>query len=131
MKPYSENNYSYTFEGLNPDTKYTVTIFESNNIHNAAATEFTTKKYYKDGYPFIYLNSAERNSNGSFKKNGKMPLRVFNAPDAAKVTWDFGSNVLSTDGSGYYTVLGNGTLKAIIDYNNGTRDIISKTITVQ
>ena len=131
VKPYSENNYSYTFEGLNPDTKYTVTIFESNNIHNAAATEFTTKKYYKDGYPFIYLNSAERNSNGSFKKNGKMPLRVFNAPDAAKVTWDFGSNVLSTDGSGYYTVLGNGTLKAIIDYNNGTRDIISKTITVQ
>lgn len=131
VKPYSENNYSYTFEGLNPDTKYTVTIFESNNIHNAAATEFTTKKYYKDGYPFIYLNSAERNANGSFKKNGKMPLRVFNAPDAAKVTWYYGNSVLSTDGSGYYTILGNGTLKAVIDYKDGTRDIITKTITVQ
>ena len=131
VKPYAPGSYSYTFEGLQPNTTYKVTVFKPGDGSKSVSASFTTKKYYKDGYPFIYLNSAERNSNGSFKKNGKMPLRVFNAPDAAKVSWEFGSNVLSTDGSGYYTVLGNGILKATIDYNDGTRDIISKTITVQ
>ena len=131
VKPYSPGSYSYTFEGLEPNTTYKVTVFKPGERNKGVSASFTTKKYYKDGYPFIYLNSAERNSNGSFKKNGKMPLRVFNAPDAAKVTWYYGNNVLSTDGSGYYTVLGSGTLKAVIDYKDGTRDIISKTITVQ
>lgn len=131
VKPYAPGSYSYTFEGLQPNTTYKVTVFKPGDRSKSVSASFTTKKYYKDGYPFIYLNSAERNPNGSFKKNGKMPLRVFNAPDAAKVSWEYGSNVLSTDGSGYYTVLGNGTLKAVIDYNDGTRDIISKTITVQ
>lgn len=131
VKPYSPGSYSYTFEDLQPNTTYKVTVFKPGNRSKSVSASFTTKKYYKDGYPFIYLNSAERNSNGSFKKNGKMPLRVFNAPDAAKVTWYYGSSLLSTDGSGYYTVLGNGTLQAVVDYKDGTRDIISKTITVQ
>ena len=108
-----------------------MTVFKPGDRSKSVSASFTTKKYYKDGHPCIYLNSAERNSNGSFKKSGKLPLRVFNAPDAAKVTWEFGSNVLSTDSSGYYTVMGSGTLRAVIDYNDGSRDIISKTITVQ
>ncbi len=131
VKAYSPGSYAYTFEGLQPNTTYKVTVFKQGDRSKSVSASFTTKKYYKDGYPFIYLNSADRNANGSFKKNGKMPLRVFNAPDAAKVTWYYGNSVLSTDGSGYYTILGNGTLKAVIDYKDGTRDIITKTITVQ
>jgi hypothetical protein len=130
-KPYAPGSYSYTFEGLQPNTTYKVAVYNPKDKKKAVTATFTTKKYYNDGYPFIYLNSAERNSNGSFKKGGRMPLRVFNAPDAAEVLWYFGDNVLTSDGSGYYTVQGSGTLKAVIDYRDGTRDIISKTITVQ
>lgn len=131
VKPYTAGSYSYTFEGLQPNTAYTVTVYNPSDRTKSVSTTFTTKNYYTDGYPFIYLNSAERNSNGSFKKDGRMPLRVFNARGAARVSWSFPSDVLSTDGSGYYTVLKSGVLKAIIDYEDGSRDIISKTITVQ
>lgn len=131
VKPYSGGLYSYTFEGLQPNTTYKVTVFNPNERDKSVTTSFTTKKYYNDGFPFIYLNSADRNSDGSFKKNGLMPLRVFNAPDAVRVTWSYGSNVLSTDGSGYYTILGSGVLKAVVDYADGSRDVIQKTITVK
>lgn len=130
VKPYSEGRYSYTFEGLNPKTTYKITI-SSEVSDSVIATEFTTKAYYTDGYPFIYLNSAQRNQDGSFVKGTTMPLRVFNAENAVKVKWSLNSGILSDDGSGYYTVVGSGTIKATIEYKDGTREIISKTITVK
>ena len=60
-----------------------------------------------------------------------MPLRVFNARGAARVSWTFSDSTLSTDGSGYYTVRGSGTLKAVVDYEDGTTDIITKQIIVK
>ena len=131
VKPYAQGSYSYTFEGLEPGKTYTVTVFNPKERDKSVSAEFTTKKYYSDGYPFIYLNSAERNSDGSFKRGGLMPLRVFNARGAARVSWSFSDNTLTTDGSGYYTVRGSGTLKAVVDYEDGTTDIITKQITVK
>jgi hypothetical protein len=131
VKPYAAGSYSYTFEGLSPDKTYTVSVYNPNAPEMSVSAEFTTKKYYSDGYPFIYLNSADRNSDGSFKKGGRMPLRVFNARGAAHVGWTFSDSVLTTDGSGYYTVQGSGTLKAIVDYEDGTTDVITKQITVK
>lgn len=131
VKPYSPGSYSYTFEGLEPDRTYTVRVYSPSDPSKYVSAEFTTKKYYSDGYPFIYLNSASRNSDGSFKQGGVLPLRVFNARGAARVTWSYSDSVLTTDGSGYYTVRGSGTLKATIDYEDGTTDIITKQITVK
>lgn len=129
--PYAPGSYSYTFEGLSPDKTYTVSVYNPLTPENYVTATFTTKRYYSDGYPFIYLNSADRNSDGSFKKGGRMPLRVFNARGAARVSWSFPESCLSTDGSGYYTVHGSCTLKAVVDYEDGTRDVITKQITAK
>lgn len=131
VKPYTRGSYSYTFEGLDPDRKYTVSVCNPDDREHAVSADFTTKKYYSDGYPFIYLNSADRYSDGCFKEGGRLPLRVFNARGAQRVSWSFSESVLTTDGSGYYTVRGSGTLKAVIDYEDGTTDIITKQITVK
>ena len=108
-----------------------MTVYNPEIPKFSVTSDFTTKKYYSDGYPFIYLNSSERNSDGSFKKGGRMPLRVFNARGAAHVDWIFSDSVLTTDGSGYYTVQGNGTIKAVVDYEDGSTDVITKQITVK
>ena len=131
VRPYAPGSYSYTFEGLTPDRTYTITVCNPDIREYSVSADFTTKKYYSDGYPFIYLNSSERNSDGSFRKGGRMPLRVFNARGAARVSWVFSDSVLTTDGSGYYTVQGSGTIKAVVDYENGSTDVITKQITVK
>ena len=131
VSQYSPGCFSYTFEGLQPNTAYRVAVYHPNEPGKAVTTSFTTKKYYNDGYPFIYLNSADRNADGSFKRNGRMPLRVFNAPGAVRTLWYYNTNFLSPDGSGYYTVLGSGTLKVVVEYEDGTKDVITKTITVK
>ena len=128
VKPYVTGSYSYTFEGLDPKTPYTIRI--GSGEHEISAS-FVTKSYYSDGYPFIYLNSAERESDGSFVKGTAMPLRVFNAKGASEVRWQFSNSTLTTDGSGYYKVVGSGTIKATVYYDNGDKEIISKTITVK
>lgn len=131
VPPYGTNMYSFIFEGLQPRTTYKVTVYDaSGNGHNIS-DEFTTKAYYSEGYPFIFLNSADRNSDGSFKKGSRLPLRVFNAENAKEVLWYFDEHVLSSDGSGYFFTENSGNIKAVITYSDGTRDIISKYITVR
>ncbi|MDO5443646.1 MAG: M6 family metalloprotease domain-containing protein [Bacteroidia bacterium] len=128
VQPYATGSYSYTFEGLEPKTAYTIKI--SAGAQEISAS-FVTKSFYSDGYPFIYLNSAERGSDGTFVKGTTMPLRVFNAKNAADVVWQYSPSSLTTDGSGYYKVIGSGTIKAIVYYEDGGKEIISKTITVK
>ena len=129
--PYGTNMYSFIFEGLKPKTTYKVTVYDTSGDGHKISDEFTTKAYYSEGYPFIYLNSADRNADGSFKKGSRLPLRVFNAENAKEVLWYFDDYVLSSDGSGYFFTENSGTVKAVITYGDGTRDIISKYITVK
>lgn len=131
VKPYQDGLYSYTIEGLSEKTTYKLMVSTKPGRQGTTVDgEFTTKSYYSDGYPFIYLNSADRTSEGYFVKGSQMPLRVYNAKNAVKVSWTFNGSPVEDDGSGYWTVRSEGTLRAYVDYTDGTTDVLAKKISI-
>lgn len=132
VKPYETGRYSLTLEGLKENWEYRVLVIgEKGGTGPSITMDFTTKSYYSNGYPFIYLNSAMRYSDGSFVKGSAMPLKIYNARNMAEVEWLFNSERIQADGSGYWTVNMDGTLKAVVHYKDGGRDVIMKKITVK
>lgn len=128
---YAPGQYAYRFTDLQDNTTYTVEVSNQKYGEKKVSTEFKTKPFYSDGYPFIYLNSTERNSDGSFPRGAQIPLVVYNAREAVKVSWSYNAIPMQYDGSEYFTVSSDGTLRAIIDYKDGTRDVIYKKISVK
>ena len=76
VAPYESGKYSFTFEGLQPRTKYTFTLsYEVDaDVDTSLSSSFTTKAY--NGFPYIYLNDTYRTIMGYFTADSKMPLRV-------------------------------------------------------
>ena len=130
VSPYEEGKYAYTIEGLQEKTSYIVSVYFGSK-EDVSTRTFTTKAYYSSGYPFIYLNSAERDSSGNFVSGTKIPLRVYNARNVAKVEWYFDDKAISSALTGYYTISSSGELKAVVYYEDGSSDIICKTVTVK
>ena len=89
---------------------------------------FTSKRRYEDGYPFIYLNNAKRNSDGSFQAGADIPLVVFNHDNAIRTEWFMDGRSIIPDRSGYYRLTRSCTIRAKITYVDGATDIIEKEI---
>ncbi len=134
VKPYSPGKYSITLEGLQPDNKtYTVKIhFELDGLTGEEnSVSFMTKKSPSVPWPFIYINGAVKNSDGSMPKGVKLPLRLYNAEDAAETEWTFNGKTVSVGGDGYFTVSESGTLKARIYRKDGSEEVIMKEIIIK
>lgn len=125
--------YSLTVEGLSPRTEYRASI----HVMLGDGKEFTrhqsfkTKSYSPGVLPFIYLNSAERGNKGTFIMGSRIPLRVYNAPDASSVEWYFNDVHIQAERDGYYRITRSGTLKAEVHYEDGSMDAIEKKITIE
>lgn len=133
VAPYETGKYSVTISGLKPNsTPYKADIwFENEGLKGASVTiNFMTKTLPDIGWPYIYLNYAKRNSDDSFVKGERFPLRVNNASDAAEITWVFNKKII-TPADGYFTVTESGTLKAVIVYEDGSSYVIIKEITAK
>lgn len=130
IEPYAPGQYAIRLEGLKPSSAYTVRIwFEAGGVKGKETTvNFTSKRRYEDGYPFIYLNNAKRNSDGSFQAGADIPLVVFNHDNAIRTEWFMDGRSIIPGRSGYYRLTRSCTIRAKITYVDGATDIIEKEI---
>lgn len=130
---YEPGKFAAILEGLQPGNKtYTVTVaFVKNDIiGESRSASFMTKKAPAVSWPYIYMNQSLKSSDGSFAAGTKIPLRVFNAGNAAEIIWTFDGMPARGLESGYFRIEESGTLKAEILWEDGGRTVIEKEIII-
>ena len=133
VEPYAPGQYACVLEGLEPYVSYSVELSCAQDGISGPVTKasFTTKQAPKSGqFPYIYLKDVTRNNDGSFPAGTKIPLRVYNAPDAEMVEWTFEGKSVHPDPDGYFTLPSSGTLKAMV-WRNGTCETLLKIMNVR
>ena len=78
--------------------------------------------------PYIYLYNVARNSDGSFPKGTRLPLRLYNAAEAEDIVWTFDGDGIAPGPGGYYILEKSGVLKAEAVFPDGTEYIVTKYI---
>ena len=130
VHPYEPGKYAARIEGLNGTTAYKADIwFEQDGTSGKIRSANFTTKAFRGGVPYIVLASA--NSNGTFASGTQIPLHVNNASGTDGVQWYLGGSTIEPGGNGYYALTRSGTLKAVVTYTNGQKDIIIKEIKIQ
>lgn len=133
VKPYETGKYAVTLKGLQPDSKtYTASIhFEINGVvGDAVQTNFMTKKSPVVKWPYIYIGNSRLNTDGTIPVLTRIPLKLYNATNAAEIRWKFNGKKVAPEGDGYYQIKEGGTLKAYITWPDGTEEVVTKEITV-
>lgn len=133
VMPYAPGKYSLTLEGLQPGNKtYTVKVhFELDGIvGEEKSASFMTKKEPSVSWPFIYMGGVTKNKDNTLPAGTKLPLRVYNASDAAEIRWEFNGAAVKVGGDGYFTVSTSGSLKAHVIWEDGTEEVMMKEITI-
>lgn len=132
VAPYDGNKYSFTVEGLKAASECSFRIECPDESGNPISLEdsFVTLSSYGT-QPYIYLASADRYISGAFRSGSRLPLRIFDGTDIAKVEWFLDGKPVTVDRDGYYHVSVGGLLKAVLHHVNGSMEIIQKKIVVK
>ena len=131
LSPYAEGKYALVLDGLVPRTSYTVSVlFKMGEVTGKTGTISFMTSSDTGGLPYIYLRYVKRNPDGSFPKDSRVPLRMYNAVGAEEIEWTFDGIPVKVDPDGYYKLEKSGTLKAVVHWEDGSRDIVVKEIKV-
>lgn len=130
VEPYGDGMYSYTVEGLEAGSDYTFAISVGEGAR-AASTKVTVTTKPLGGQPFIYLTGASRNSAGKFTVCTRIPLRVYNLRNVRDVRWYWNGIGISAGEDGYFELVEDGILKAVVTYSDGSEEIFIKEISIR
>lgn len=133
VNAFEPGKYAIRLEGLKPATTYTMKIhYEASGVKGEVVNlQFSTKKIYREGYPFIFLNTVKRNEDGSFPAGSMLPLVLLNANKFKAVEWYMDDRSIIVDKNGYFKLTRSCKIKAVILYIDGSKEIIEKSMRVK
>ncbi len=133
VNAFEPGKYAIRLEGLKPATTYTMKIhYEASGVKGEVVNvQFSTKKIYREGYPFIFLNTVKRNEDGSFPAGSMLPLVLLNANKFKAVEWYMDDRSIIADKNGYFKLTRSCKIKAAILYIDGSKEIIEKSMRVK
>lgn len=131
--PSADGSLTLTPNDLAGGTEYSTltTVYTPGAVYSLSGSFRTMVIDSRNTLPFIFLNGAPRNKDGSFQPDAQFPLYVFNANDAEEIRWYFGGRRISADQENMFTVPSDGELRAEVFWPDGTVDVIVKEITVR
>jgi hypothetical protein len=133
VEAYEPGKYSLILDGLTPGNKtYTVSVhFQAGEISGEKrSTSFMTSKASPVQWPYIFVGKNKTREDGSFAEGTKIALMVYNASQAEEIRWTFNDEEIAPEGDGYFTLENSGTLRAHVSWEDGSEDIIQKTINI-
>ena len=130
--PYEPGKYAIHLHDLQPSATYTVTASVTINQleGRSRSIEVITQKAPTFSWPYMHFGKAKRNTNGTFLHNSRIPLKIINAQNAAEIRWTFNDMEIQPEADHYYSLTGDGTLKAYITWEDGSEDVVVKEITL-
>ena len=133
VMPDADGQLTVMIDSLKGGTPYSTltTVFTPDAVYSKAGSFKTMVIDGRNTTPFIYFSGGVRAKDGTFHKDARFPLYVYNATGAEQVRWYFGDTPARVDSEGYFTATENGTLRAEVSWPDGTVDVILKEIVIR
>lgn len=130
MMPDDKGEILFRADNLQSNAEYSVElVVHGKDADYSIVTPVRTQiQDERNDIPFIFMGMAHKNPSGFFEKGSTFPLYVYNGHKAANICWYFDDTEL--DGN-LFTVTCSGMLRAVLDYEDGSQEIICKEILVR